>query len=168
MELMAKTKKQVTEAGQLEKVLGLSFRDVTVRGETVRVEEFEIEQLPQLLGLVKGLFEKAKGNDVTGSLLIESGELGIKLAMLATGKPREWFRKMPLGDGLALYSAVISANESFFGQMNQFTELIELVSGLLAPVTANVANGRDSSRLSEDQVLRLVKSDASSSASSLP
>lgn len=166
---MAKTKtKQTDEAGQLAKVLGLSFRDVTVRGEVVRVEEFELEQLPQLLALVKGLFEKAKGGDVTGSLLLESGELGITLAMLATGKPREWFKRMPLGDGLALYSAVIAANESFFGQMSQFTELIELVSGLLAPVPTTATNGRDTSPLSEEQVLRLVKSGDSSSASSLP
>lgn len=159
---MAKTKpKQTDEAGQLEKALGLSFREVTVRGEIVRVEEFEIEQLPQLLALVKGLFEKAKGGDVTGSLLMESGELGIKLAMLATGRPREWFKRMPLGDGLALYSAIIAANESFFGQMSQFTELIELVSGLLAPVLPSSAtSGQSSSSPSAAPDLHLVKSES--------
>lgn len=157
---MAKPKpKQTDEAGQLEKALGLSFRDVTVRGEVVRVEEFEIEQLPQLLSLVKGLFEKAKGGDVTGSLLMESGELGIKLAMLATDKPREWFRKLPLGDGLALYSAIIAANESFFGQMSQFTELIELVSGLLAPITP-ATSGQSSSLPLSAPDLPLVKSES--------
>lgn len=146
--------------------LGLSFRDVTIRGEAVRVEEFDIEQLPQLLSMVKGLFEKSKGGDVSGSLLLESGELGIQLAMLATGKPRQWFKKMPLGDGLALYSAVIAANESFFAQMSQFTELIELVSGLFAPMMAT--NGRASSPALSDPVLQFVKSDDSSSASSMP
>lgn len=140
---MAKSKKQTQEAENLETVLGLSFREVTVRGEIVRVEEFEIEQLPQLLRLVQGLFEQARGGAVTGTLLSQSGEIGIQLAMLATGKPREWFKKLPLGDGLALYSAVIAANESFFGQMNQFTELIELVSGLFAGTSAT--NGQSSS-----------------------
>lgn len=157
---MAKARKQHTEAEQLEKALGLSFREVTVRGEKTRVEEFEIEQLPQLLGLVKGLFEKARGGDVTGSLLLESGELGIKLAMLATGKPRDWFKRMPLGDGLALYSAIIAANESFFGQMSQFTELIELVSGLLAPaLPATATSGQGLSSFSAEPGLTLVKSD---------
>lgn len=148
---MAKPKKQTDEAGNLETVLGLSFREVTVRGEVVRVEEFEIEQLPQLLALVQGLFDQAKGGAVTGALLSQSGELGIKLAMLATGKPREWFKRLPLGDGLALYSAVIAANESFFGQMNQFTELIELVSGLFRasnPPPQPATSGQGSSPLS--------------------
>ena len=157
---MAKTKKQTEEAENLETVLGLSFREVTVRGEVIRVEEFEIEQLPQLLRLVQGLFEQAKGSAVTSALLSQSGEIGIQLAMLATGKPREWFKRLPLGDGLALYSAVIAANESFFGQMSQFTELIELVSGLFAPVSTT--NGRGSSPLSLVPDSPLPKSEGSS------
>lgn len=163
---MAKQKRQDNEAESLKTALGLSFRDVTIRGESVRVEEFDIEQLPQLLSMVKGLFEKSKGGDVSGSLLLESGELGIKLAMLATGKPRPWFKRMPLGDGLALYSAVIAANESFFGQMDQFTELIELVSGLFAPMMAT--NGQGSSPVLSAPVLPFVKSGDSSSVSSMP
>ena len=164
---MAKPKpKQTDEAGQLEKALGLSFREVTVRGENIRVEEFEIEQLPQLLRLVQGLFEQAKGSAVTGALLSQSGEIGIQLAMLATGKPREWFKRLPLGDGLALYSAVIATNESFFGQMNQFTELIELVSGLFnasqpAPQVP-ATNGQGSSPLSLVPDSPLPKSEGSS------
>jgi hypothetical protein len=157
---MAKTKKQTEEAENLETVLGLSFREVTVRGEVIRVEEFEIEQLPQLLRLVQGLFDQAKGSAVTSALLSQSGEIGIQLAMLATGKPREWFKRLPLGDGLALYSAVIAANESFFGQMSQFTELIELVSGLFAPVSTT--NGRGSSPLSLVPDSPLPKSEGSS------
>jgi hypothetical protein len=154
----ATKQKKTTEAESLAIALGLSSKTVTIRGESITVEEFEIEQLPQLLGLIKGLFEKAKGGDVTGALMMESGEVGIQLAMIATGKPRQWFKKMPLGDGLALYSAVIGANESFFAQMDQFTELIELVSGLFAPAKA-VTSGQSSSRLSEEEVLRLIKSD---------
>ena len=60
---MAKQHKH-NEAESLATALGLSFRDVVVRGETVRVEELEIEQLPQLLDLIRGLFEKAKGGSL--------------------------------------------------------------------------------------------------------
>ncbi len=157
---MAATKQKKNEADALATALGLSSKTVTIRGEAVTVEEFEIEQLPLLLGLIKGLFERSKGEGVTERLMLESGEIGIQLAMLATGKPREWFKKLPLGDGLALYSAVIGANESFFAQMDQFTELIELVSGLFAPATkATAMSGQNTSQLSTEEVLRSLKSD---------
>jgi hypothetical protein len=160
---MAKPKKQMDEAQELETVLGLSHKTVTVRGEEVRVEEFELEQLPQLLKLVKDLLDDARGASVTESLLMQSGEIGIKLAMLATGKPREWFSKMPLGDGLAVYSAVIAVNQSFFAQTKQFTELIELLGGLFAPVM-KAGSGRGSSTLSPAPVIPLNPSGDSSSA----
>jgi hypothetical protein len=166
---MAATKQKKNEADALATALGLSSKTVTVRGETVTVEEFEIEQLPLLLGMVKGLIGKAMADktanrdaaqDLTSAMLMESGEVGIQFAMVATGKPREWFKKLPLGDGLALYSAVIGANESFFAQMDQFTELIELVSGLFAPAAkATATSGQSTSQLSTEEVLRLVKSE---------
>lgn len=142
---MAKAKKQTDEAEELSQVLGLSCKTVKVRGEEIEVSEFEIEQLPQLLNLIKELTEKAKGESITDSLLMQSGEIGIRLAMLATGRPREWFHKMPLGDGLALYAAIIEANTSFFAQIDQFTGLVELVAGLLKPMQTS---GRASLELS--------------------
>lgn len=137
---MAKPKKQIDEAAELSQALGLVHKDVTVRGESVRVEEFELEQLPVVIQVIRDLVGKAGKADVTDAILMQSGEAGIRLAMLATGKDREWFRKMPLGDGLALYAAIIEVNQSFFDQSDQIASLV----GLFAPMIKS-ANGFASS-----------------------
>lgn len=155
---MAKPKQQAepTEAESLATALGLNFKSVTVRGEEVRVEEFEIEQLPQLLNLLKGLM--SGGQAITERLLSQSGEIGIQMAMLATGKPRDWFKRMPLGDGLALYAAVIEVNQSFFTQSENFVSLFQFVNGLVGEATP--ATGIVSSASSSGAGLELIKSPA--------
>lgn len=154
---MAKAKQQeVNQAEELAMVLGLNFKTVMVRGEEVRIEEFELEQLPELMDAMKSLMDKT-GGGITERLLSQSGEIGIRLAMLATGKPREWFRKLPLGDGLALYAAVIEVNQSFFNQSEHFIGLIQLVGGLFAPTAAS---GSASSESFSAPGLELVKSGA--------
>jgi hypothetical protein len=137
---MAKTKtKQLDEAEELATALGLLCKEVRVRGELVRVEEFELEQIPQVLAAFRDLMQKG-ATDVNASMLARSGEVGIQLLMLATGKPREWFRspKIPLGDGLAMYAALIEVNKSFFDQAENFTSLVEFLGGMFIPAT----NGR--------------------------
>jgi|SRR5262245_7405543 len=160
---MAKTKQKQNEAEELATVLGLLHKRVTVRGEEVTVEEFEIEQLPQLLTMIRDLTAKAQGESITNGLLMQSGEIGIRLAMLATGKPRDWFKKMPLGDGLALYAAIIEVNASFFGQIDQFSSLVALLGGVM-----NAGTGRDSSTPSLALVTPSTQSDDSNSVSSEP
>lgn len=138
---MAKPKQleivETDEAESLNAALGLAHKIVTVRGESVRVEEFEIAHLPVLLKVVRDL-AGAMGGSVTTDALMRSGESGIEIAMLATGKPREWFNRMPLGDGLALYAAIIEANASFFTHLPDLAGLGQLVQGMLGPAT----NGR--------------------------
>lgn len=131
---------ETDEADALETALGLAFREVTIRGEVVRVEEFEIAHLPAILKIVRNLSGLVMG-DVTSDALLRSGEAGIELAMLATGRPRKWFTRLPLGDGLALYAAIIEANTSFFTHLPELTGLAQVVTGLLVPATS----GQDSS-----------------------
>lgn len=126
------------EVSELEVALGLVFKEITVREgtsreETVRVEEFEMEQIPRLTALVKGLVGMFISDEVSDESLMQSGETGIKFLMLATGKPREWFNKMSLKDGLGLYSALIETNKSFFPQIGKFTDLINLLTDAVAP-----------------------------------
>lgn len=149
---MAKAKAQEIEPNEAEELattLGLNFKTVTVRGEEIRIEEFELEQLPELLTVLKGLMAGAT-TGITDQLLLQSGEIGIRLAMLATGRPRVWFKKLPLGDGLALYAAVIEANPSFFNQSEHFVSLIQLVGGLFAPAAVGPASSASSVEAASD------------------
>lgn len=132
--MAAKQKMQtVDEAVALEQALGLAHKDVTVRGEVIRVEEFEIGHLPILIKTVRDLAGGLSAG-VTTDALLRSGETGIQIAMLATGKPREWFNRLPLGDGLALYAAIIEANTSFFTHLPELTDLVQLAGALLPPM----------------------------------
>lgn len=147
---MAKQKlKEESQAGELATALGLSFVDVKVRqsgtmAETVRVKEFELEQIGELMPIIQKLWARLGGNAPQANDLLTAGEVGIELMMAATHKPREWFKRLPLGDGLALAAGVIVANPSFFEHLADIKELVGFLEGIL-PGTTKVEAGPSSS-----------------------
>jgi len=161
---MSRTRKPNEDADgaeQLATVLGLSSKEIEIRGEKVLVEEFEILQLPEVLGLLKDITQSAQGGgSVTANLLAQSGEIGIKLGMLATRRPRSFFNRMGLGDGIALMATILEVNKSFFAHQEEFMDLILLIS----PQTILALNGSGPSHSLPETDSPLPKLEVSESA----
>ncbi len=113
----------------------LPGRDVSCKGETIRVVPLYFGQYPTAIKLVRplaqalgrsGLFEmkdeggKVKfavsGNWITAVpvLFEEGGEALIQFFAFAISKPRTWFDTLPGDQGIELAQAIFEENKDFF------------------------------------------------------
>lgn len=123
------------EAGALARVLGLSCVYVTVRGEELAIEEFELADLPALTSIIKRAYQAAGTQTLDAATMQSAGEIGIELCMLATKKDRAFFDRMPLGDAMGIFAAIFEVNESFFTHLPGFLGVAQGAVGLLTTAT---------------------------------
>lgn len=130
------------EMKDLTTALGLDYKDVLIRkgSERVRVEEFSIEQIPDVTKLIFKIVETMIGSagdgdtdemDFLANILAGSGETGLLLLSLSARKPVEHFSRISMTDGIALYSALLEVNQSFFAQAEQIKGLFKQISTLI-------------------------------------
>lgn len=131
------------DAQEIETALGLTSEIVALKAESVTVNEFTLEQLPELLRLMDEMRQAGKTiatltNKETGQSddyiqddfvhgLLQSGDTGIKLLMLATGKDRAWFKRTGIAAAPPLARALFRVNKGFFDQLS---DLITEASGM--------------------------------------
>lgn len=108
-----------------------SGKEVMVGGETLTVREFTFGQWPKATKMLhpvisalvsQGLFSVSDGelqlsaDWVTGivAVMSDGGESILDLCAYVTGKPRDFFDKVSLNEGVDLIRAIFEVNADFF------------------------------------------------------
>lgn len=152
------------DAAELETVLGVTAKTLEIRGQTITVREFTLEQLPQILRLIAKIRKAGrqivtwtdpdsgasvpleKDDFITAAL--EHGEEVVELIHLATANEIR-LRKMQIGvtDTFALLGAIFEVNASFF-DLTRNAEAGGILASLLTG--SQPQNGQSSSASSPD------------------
>jgi hypothetical protein len=90
-------------------------KDITVGSEIITIKPFKLGQYPKVLKIIADMapvISASQGSILT--MITAASEEIISLAMISTGKPRSWFDQVEGDEGLAMLTAVIEENWSFF------------------------------------------------------
>lgn len=107
-------------------VLFPTGKEVTVAGEVLRITPFKAGQLPRVFKAVDPIsayIYQAFTNNIEGnaatvitSIMAQGGDNVLELASIGARKPRAWVDDLELDELIAVVSAVLEVNVSFFVQ----------------------------------------------------
>ena len=93
-------------------------KTITIGGEEVTITPFTFGQLPQVMKVMKGLAETAKGKKLDASLALdvfsEAGDDIIILMAKCIGKDIMFITSLQQDEGIALMLAFLEVNADFF------------------------------------------------------
>lgn len=135
----------------------LRTETIEIAGEQITVSEFTLGQLPQVLGVIDEMRQAGKftinlANKETGQSdeyiqsdfvhgLLQSGEIGIKLLTLATGKEQDWLKQIGLAMLPKLARAIFNVNQGIFQEFGGLiAEMQSMVSILGKKPAGSAAN----------------------------
>lgn len=128
---------------ELEDLLPKS-RTLVIRKETITIQPFLFEQLPQLLPKMSALLDLCEAGAGVALLADETRITTFReIFALAAGKPVEWAVGLDAAAGIELAAAVAEVNEGFFqATLRAMPKLAAIVERLRKPQADGVTSPR--------------------------